>query len=387
MKTTPAYRSLPARRSRLRSRPVRILTAVPICDGHDSAISTINLEFVRQGMEVIYLGYHRSVEDVVRAAIQEDVQGIGLSSYNGGHVEFFTEVLHGLRERHATDIVLFGGGGGTITPADASLMKRRGVSEIFFAGAPLDEMAAWVKSACSKTSAQAPRSGSAEASYDGKVAEVLTAAEQGVHPSSLHCRPSARVVGIAGSGGAGKSTLIDELALRFLDAYPEGRLAILSHDPGAPGRGALLGDRAAMVYAHDDRVFIRSLATGGRAGGLSPATRDCLKILRHAGFDLILVETAGIGQEDLPFARGLADRQVLVMSPDYGGWLQLQKILMLATADIVVVNKSDRPAAGTALAEVERRLSLEHSGGKVISTVAKRHRDPGVAELFRQVMP
>src|SRR2546425_4257963 len=124
--------------------PIRILTAVPICDGHDSAINTINLELVRHGIEVVYLGYHRSVQDIVRAAIQEDVRAIGISSYNGGHIEFFSEVLRALRRQGATDIGVFGGGGGTITPDDAKLMKRRGVDEIFFAGTPLDEIVSFV---------------------------------------------------------------------------------------------------------------------------------------------------------------------------------------------------------------------------------------------------
>src|SRR3989442_14929268 len=130
--------------------PIRILTAVPICDGHDSAINTINLEFIRHGIEVVYLGYHRSVGDIVRAAIQEDVRAIGISSYNGGHVEFFAEVITLLRKHGARDVGVFGGGGATITPGDAELMKRKGVEAIFFAGTPLGEMVEWVKKAYSK---------------------------------------------------------------------------------------------------------------------------------------------------------------------------------------------------------------------------------------------
>src|SRR5258706_3147989 len=144
MKETVAHRSAFSRSSKSRRNPIRILTAVPICDGHDSPIITINLELIRHGIEVIYLGYHRSVQDIVRAAIQEDVRAVGLSSYNGGHVEFFSEVLTLLRRRGA-NIGLFGGGGGTITPADARLMKRGGVDEIFFAGTPLDEMVGFVE--------------------------------------------------------------------------------------------------------------------------------------------------------------------------------------------------------------------------------------------------
>src|SRR5436189_123841 len=191
--------------------PIRLLTAVPICDGHDSAINTINLEFIRQGIEVVYLGYHRSARDIVRAAIQEDVRAIGLSSYNGGHVEFFAEVRQLLEQQGAADIDL--------TPGAAS---------------------------------------------------------------------TTRVIGLTGPGGAGKTTLIDELVRRFLEADPRLRLAILSHDPSLVGQGALLGDRATMIYSQNDRVFMRSLATRGRAGGLSPATGRCLHLLKRCGFSLVL---------------------------------------------------------------------------------------------------
>src|SRR5260370_767641 len=177
--------------------PTRILTAVPICDGHDSAINTINLEFIRHGIEVVYLGYHRSVGDIVRAAIQEDVRAIGISSYNGGPTQLFTGVLLLLR-------------------------KKR---------------------------------------------------------------------------GADNTPLMDELVLRFLNKDRQTRVAILSHDPSVIGEGALLGDRATMINSQDDRVFMRSMATRGQAGGLSPATHDCLALLARSGFDYVIIETVGTGQE------------------------------------------------------------------------------------------
>ena len=369
-----------------RNCPMRILTAVPICDGHDSAIVTINLELVRAGIEVIYLGYHRSVRDIVRAALQEDVRAIGLSSYNGGHVEFFSEVLNGLRRAGARNIGVFGGGGGTITPADTKLMKQRGVDKIFFASTPLNEMVEWVKRTYHppRNSSTPPRKHKGRLT-DRNLSNCLTAAERGSRLWTANAKPSTPVLGFTGPGGAGKTTLIDELALRFLNARPGGRLAILSHDPSAVGKGALLGDRATMIYAQNDRVFMRSLATHGQSGGLSLGTRGCVSLLRDAGFDLVLVESAGIGQEDAPFARGLVDKQIFVSSPEYGGRLQLQKIVMLDVADVVVVNKADRPGAKTALAEIEQRLAMNGGEQKLIATIAKEHGDRGVDRLFAEV--
>ena len=335
------------------SGPIRILTAVPICDGHDAAINTINLEFIRHGLEVVYLGYHRSARDIVRAAIQDDVRAIGLSSYNGGHVEFFAEVVDRLRKAKAGHIGVFGGGGGTITPADACKMERKGVDKIFPAGTPLLEMVSFVKHRYGK-----PRA----------------------HPKTLSAQRStlnAFCIGITGPGGAGKTTLIDELVLRWLKAKPNARIAILSHDPSIVGKGALLGDRAQMIYSQDDRVFMRSLATRGHAGGLAGETKRWLARLRSR-FDVVFIETVGIGQEAMPFRRGLVDKSVLVMSPEYGARLQLQKIAMLELADIVVVNKSDMPGAKTASAEVGERLSAKQ---KLLTTCAKRHRDVGVDQL------
>src|SRR6266700_7142911 len=277
MKTNAVRRAVSSRS------PIRILTAVPICDGHDSAIITINLELIRHGIEVIYLGYHRSVQDIVRAAIQEDVRAIGLSSYNGGHVEFFGEVLHRLRRRGAGDIGLFGGGGATITGADAKLMKRSGVDQIFFPGSSLAEMVEFVKRTYgSRSRTYSARNGQRKLS-DRQIAKALSAVEAGGRPAAPNPQRSTPVIGITGPGGAGKTTLIDELTLRFFKAHPKSRLAILSHDPSLARAGALLGDRATMVYAQDDRVFMRSLATRGQAGGLSAATRACLNVLRRAG--------------------------------------------------------------------------------------------------------
>ena len=372
--------------------PIRILTAVPICDGHDSAINTINLDLIRYGIEVIYLGYHRSAHDIVRAAIQEDVRAIGISSYNGGHVEFFSEVLSLLRGRDCGHIRVFGGGGATITKADAEVMYQQGVDQIFFAGTPLEEMVRYVQTRFSSPVPAIVNTSFEDRLIAVKLSEIEAGKDVAAQPSNhLGTRRTTKVYGISGPGGAGKTTLIDELALRFLRAFPaDHRLAILSHDPSVVGSGALLGDRATMVYSQDNRVFMRSMATRGLAGGLAAASERAVKYLRELGiFDAVIIETVGTGQEALPFGfdHSMTDLATLVMPPDYGARLQLLKIAMLEAADIVVVNKADLRGARTAVSEIESRLRSSHRQQTLLQTQANRHRDTGVDQIFRALFP
>jgi len=385
--------------------PLRLLTAVPLCDGHDSAITTINLELARHGIEVIYLGYHQSVANIARAAIQEDVNAVGLSSYNGGHIVFFRDVIKALKTRGGGDIPVFGGGGGTITTADARVMQRNGVDRIFFAGTPLERIMAEIKTRYART----PKP-DRKFKGDRALARAITIAECRVgspnpatvggalRPDSKKSRPEAAptarktfVIGVAGPGGAGKSTLIDELTSRFLRKHPAGRIALLANDPSHPGTGgAILGDRVSAIYAQDDRVFFRSLATRGSLTGLSAAAPAAIEILRTSGeFDLIFVESVGIGQESDPFntfhGQRLVDAVLFVLPPHYGGRIQLQKIALLNGADLVALNKCDQPQAHAARAEAQTRLDQNGKGQQLHATTAARHFDPGVDRLYAAV--
>ncbi len=382
--------------------PLRILTAVPVCDGHDSAVTTINIELARHGIEVIYLGYHQAASAIVRAAIQEDANVVGISSYNGGHIVFFKEVVDQLRKSGNGDIPVFGGGGGTITKGDERLMKRQGTDRIFFAGTSLDDIMNLIKREYARDAKP-----NARFKGDRALARALTIAEcragspdpaasgkkAGFGNPALQIKRTGKapgfVLGVAGPGGAGKSTLIDELTSRFLRKSSTGRIAILANDPSHPDTGgAILGDRVSAIYAQDDRVFFRSLATRGNLTGLSASAPAAIDILKKSGeFDLILVESVGVGQESDPFgifgkAKKLTDAVLFVLAPYYGGLIQLQKIALLNGADIVALNKCDHPMAHTARAEIQARLGQNHKGQILYPTTAAKHFDAGVDKLF-----
>lgn len=379
--------AVPSRRNRRPTLPLRILTAVPLCDGHDSAIMTINHELVRNGAEVVYLGYHQSASAIARAAVQEDVGAIGISSYNGGHIAFFRELMTQLRARGARDIAVFGGGGGTITPADERVLRRAGVDRVFFAGTPLADIV--------RTIARSGRTTKTGTSVRGDraLARAITFAERRKLARRAGNKNSAFVLGVAGPGGAGKSTLIDELTSRFLQDRRAGRIAVLANDPSHPGSGgALLGDRVSAIYAQHERVFFRSLATRGSQTGISASVPAAIDILRRSGeFDLIVVESVGIGQESDPFrilGRGprLVDAMVFVTSPHYGGRIQLEKIALLHSADLLVLNKVDEPRATAARAEITAALARREQRPQLHLTIAAQHQHRGIDLLFAAIL-
>jgi isobutyryl-CoA mutase len=381
--------------------PVRFVTAASLFDGHDAAITIMRRILQRHGAEVVHLGHDRSVAEVVDAAVQEDCQGVAVSSYQGGHVEYFTYLVELLRERGAGHVRVYGGGGGVIVPREIALLHERGVARIFSPedgqrlGLPgmIDVM---VRECDVDLAARPP------ASFDGlrtgdpaTLARTLTLAEAGRLPADLDLTPPCPVpvLGITGTGGSGKSSLTDELVRRFrLDLEDKLRIAVLAVDPSRRrGGGALLGDRIRMNSLGGEQVFFRSMSTRGADGGLPAHLGDAIAVLRAAGFDLVIVETPGIGQGDagiVPFV----DRSLYVMTPEFGSASQLEKIDMLDAADVVAINKFERRGAEDARRDVGRQLvrNREEFGASwedmpVFGTSAARFNDLGVTALYHHL--
>ncbi|MBC7942070.1 MAG: cobalamin B12-binding domain-containing protein, partial [Chitinophagaceae bacterium] len=342
---------------------VRFVTAASLFDGHDAAINIMRRILQGMGSEVIHLGHNRSVDDVVTAALQEDVQGIAISSYQGGHVEYFKYMVDLLRQRGGEHIQVFGGGGGVIVPAEIRELQGYGVARIYspedgqrmgLAGM-IGEM---VLRCDGDLTAYAPTTvaalqGHSDAAWRA-LAQAITALENGKASAVLKSgiaaaaqASKAPVVGITGTGGAGKSSLTDELIRRFrLDQGDALRIAVISIDPSRrKSGGALLGDRIRMnaigPWSAGARVFMRSLATRDFGSEISQALPDVLAACKAAGFDLIVVETSGIGQGDAAIVP-LVDVPVYVMTPEFGAASQLEKIDMLDFAEFVAINKFDR---------------------------------------------
>jgi methylmalonyl-CoA mutase len=394
---------------------VRFVTAAALFDGHDAAINIMRRILMGMGAEVIHLGHNRSVDEVVTAALQEDVQGIALSSYQGGHVEYFKYVVDLLRQRGGAHIQVFGGGGGVIVPAEIAELQAYGVTRIY---SPedgqrmgLQGMIGEMLMRCDRDlSAQSPLQTPADLdaivgpsdTAQRVLARLITALENTqVAPAlldALHTRAAAAtapVLGITGTGGAGKSSLTDELIRRLrLDGDDALRIAVVSIDPSRrKSGGALLGDRIRMnaiqPWRNERGVFMRSLATREAGSELSAALPDVIAACKVAGFDLVIVETSGIGQGDAAIAP-LADVALYVMTPEFGAASQLEKIDMLDFADVVAINKFDRKGALDALRDVARQVqrNREAFGQRaeempVFGTTASRFNDDGVTALYQ----
>ena len=383
--------------------PLRFVTAASLFDGHDAAINIMRRLIQAQGVEVIHLGHNRSVEDIVRAAIQEDADGIAVSSYQGGHNEFFRYMVDRLRELGAGHIKVFGGGGGTITPEEIEALMDYGVERIYH---PHDGMemglGAMIEDLVSRTvegrqATMAPES----SAMDVEIAAMISAIEEGVFDddqlAALRKEWQIRsgkvpVIGITGTGGAGKSSVTDEILNRFLANFPESRIAVLAVDPTRRRTGgALLGDRIRMNTLRSDQIYMRSIATRRQHLATSEMLGDHIAFLKSCGFDVVSVETAGIGQSDSEIV-DMVDFSVYVMTSDYGAASQLEKIDMLDFADLVVLNKYDKRGAEDALRDIRKQWQRNHVSFDtpddeipVYPTIASQFNDPGISWMFAQL--
>ncbi len=404
------------------SHRVRFITAASLFDGHDASINIMRRILQSMGAEVIHLGHNRGAKEIVDAALQEDAQAIALSSYQGGHVEYFKYVIDLLKEAKAGHIAVFGGGGGTITAAEADELHKYGVKRIYspddgrrlglggiitdmIRGADYDPLSQ-VDWACLKDRSTLRKMANAltciemgEGALSGPYASHLSdfqkmkadASRLGKANRESH---KTTVIGLTGTGGAGKSSLTDELALRFLNRYPNSRLAIVATDPTRKKTGgALLGDRLRINSLKNPRLYMRSLATREANLSLSRATQEAVDCLAAEGYDWILVETGGIGQADTSIV-DLVDIKIYVMTSEFGAPTQLEKINMLDYADLVVLNKFDKGGSLDALGDVRKQLRRNHreleafpaTRYPVFGSIASRFNDQGVDAVFEHLV-
>ncbi len=382
--------------------PLRFVTAASLFDGHDAAINIMRRLIQAQGIEVVHLGHNRSVDDIVRAAIQEDADGIAVSSYQGGHTEFFRYMIDRLREFGAGHIKVFGGGGGTITPEEIHALMDYGVERIYH---PHDGMElgleAMINDLVTRTVAgrrhtEAPKEVERDSAV--AVAATISAIEEGIFDEATLAKMrkkwqvkagQAPVIGITGTGGAGKSSVTDEILNRFLGSFPDMRIAVLAVDPTRRRTGgALLGDRIRMNTLRSDRIYMRSIATRRQHLATSEMLGDHILFLKSLGFDLVIVETAGIGQSDSEIV-DLVDFSAYVMTSDYGAASQLEKIDMLDFADLIVLNKYDKRGAEDALRDIRKQWKRNHLAFHaadddipVYPTIASQFNDPGISWMF-----
>jgi len=384
------------------SAPLRFVTAASLFDGHDAAINIMRRLIQSKGAEVIHLGHNRSVADVVRAALQEDADGIAISSYQGGHVEYFRYMVDMLREAGAQHIRVFGGGGGTITLEEIRELMDYGVERIYHPNdgmkMGLDEMIGDLIQRTTQARRPTVQPGEPDPGDITAVAAMISAIEEGAFSdeelAALRKTWQMKagrvpVVGVTGTGGAGKSSVTDELLNRFLQSFPDMRIAVLAVDPTRRRTGgALLGDRIRMNSLRSERIYMRSMATRRQHLATSEMLGDAIAFLKSMGNDLVIVETAGIGQSDSEIV-DLVDYSVYVMTSDYGAASQLEKIDMLDFADLIVLNKFDKRGAEDALRDVRKQWKRNHlkfhaadDEVPVYPTIASQFNDPGVSWMF-----
>jgi len=390
---------------------IRVVTATALFDGHDAAINIMRRIIQDTGVEVIHLGHNRSVQEIVDAAVEEDVQGVAVSSYQGGHIEFFKYLVDLLRERGAAHVKVFGGGGGVIVPEEIRELEAYGVTKIY---APEDGTRLGLQGMINHMvqALDFPTVGGFDFPFDALtpdnkrlVANLISAVEaakalQNGHLARLRAELTAKigrrrvpVIGITGTGGAGKSSLTDELIVRILHDLGQMRVAVLSCDPSRRKTGgALLGDRIRMNAIGSPRVYMRSLATRGSATEVPEALADAIMTVKAAGFDLVITETAGIGQGDSSIV-DLVDVSMYVMTSEYGAASQLEKIDMLDFADLAVVNKFEKRGSDDAVQHVRKQVQRNRKAFDrrpdemaVFGTIASKFNDDGVTALYHALM-
>lgn len=383
---------------------VRIVTAGSLFDGHDAAINIMRRVLQSKGAEIIHLGHNRSVKEIVEAAIEEDVQGIAITSYQGGHVEYFKYMKDLLEENQCSHIKIFGGGGGTILPSEITELESYGITRIY---SPDDGRKLGLEGMIEDVINRCDFHLNGDQNYSKpmtlgevkdvrKIARAITLAEQKnkaeAEPAELKekaLKTKIPVLGITGTGGAGKSSVTDELVRRYLNSFTNKTLAVISVDPSKKKTGgALLGDRIRMNAISNGRAYMRSLATRDDNTALSPRVQEAIDICRNAGYDLVILESAGVGQSDASILDH-CDVSLYVMTPEYGAASQLEKINMLDYADVVCINKFDKAGALDALHDVRKQYKRNHglwnSANEempVIGTIAAQFNDKGVNTLF-----
>ncbi len=391
---------------------IRVVTAASLFDGHDAAINIMRRIMQASGAEVIHLGHNRSVYEIVNTAVQEDVQGIAITSYQGGHNEFFKYMYDLLRERGASHIKIFGGGGGTILPTEIEELQKYGINRIYSPDdgreLGLQGMINDVLQQCDFPIGQNLNGEVQKFTQKDTVsiARMISCAENDTEHFNTAVRPQLQavfdknptlkqtpVLGITGTGGAGKSSLVDEILRRFLIDFDDKTIAIISVDPSKrKSGGALLGDRIRMNAVNNERVFMRSLATRQSNLALSKHVKSAVEILKAAGYDLIVLETSGIGQSDTEIVDH-SDVSLYVMTPEFGAASQLEKIDMIDFADIISINKFDKRGAQDALRDVRKQYQRAHTlfstsvdEMPVHGTIASQFNDPGTNVLYAKLI-